>query len=338
MKWLYLVSFLLIFKFCNNQDNSKSEFMIDSKSRTFLVGDTLRFNFIYNMKYDSIKFFLNNKEIESPHLIKDIKLGDKTLRASVYKNNKEKFFFESIRILSSTEPELFSYEIINEFPHDKEAYTQGLEFYKGKLYESTGLKGKSSLREIDFKNGNILRSIKIDKQFFGEGISILNDSVYHLTWQNKIGFVYSLNDFNLSRKFNYNKSIEGWGLCNDGNNLYKSDGTEKIWTLDINSLKELSFIQVTTNKTILKKINELEWINGKIFANTYQFQKEVVLIINPLSGKVEGVIDFSGLKEKVEKIKTLNVLNGIAYNKERKTIFITGKNWSKVFEIKLKNK
>ncbi len=338
MKCLYLFSFLLIFKFCNNKGNVKGQLVIESKSRTYIIGDTLKFHFNYNNQYDSIKFFIDDKMIKSPHIIKDIKLGDKNLKASVYVDNKETVFFESIRILSSSEPELYSYEIINEFPHDKEAYTQGLEFYNGKLYESTGLRGKSSLRELEFASGKIKRLKKIDEKFFGEGISILNDSIYHLTWQNKIGFVYALKSFNLARTFKYNQSQEGWGLCNDGKNLYKSDGTEKIWKLDVGSLKEISYIQVTTNKTILKKINELEWINGKIFANTYQFEKDVVLIINASSGKVEGVVDFSGLKERVQQIKSLNVLNGIAYNEERETIFLTGKNWSKVFEIKLKNK
>ena len=132
-----------------------------------------------------------------------------------------------------------------------------------------------------------------------------------------------------------NNSSEGWGLCNDGKNFYKSDGTNKIWILDSNKLSEIDYIEVMTNNKAINKINELEWVNGKIYANTYQFDKEVVLIINPSSGMVEGVIDFSGLKEKVEQIDSLNVLNGIAYNKKTKTFFITGKNWNTLFEVKI---
>ena len=137
------------------------------------------------------------------------------------------------------------------------------------------------------------------------------------------------------KSFKYNESLEGWGLCNDGEFLYKSDGTEKIWKLDSKTLKELSNINVVTNNKVINKINELEWVDGKIYANTWQFDKEVGVIINPDSGSVDGVIDFSGLKERVTKHENLDVLNGIAYNKKTKTFFVTGKYWDKLFEIKI---
>ena len=136
----------------------------------------------------------------------------------------------------------------------------------------------------------------------------------------------------------YDQSKEGWGLCNDGEFLYKSDGTAQIWRLDPATGKELDYIEATHNKTIVTKINELEWVNGKIYANTYQSQKEVGLIIDPNTGAIEGVIDFSGLKEKVDQIPSLNVLNGIAYHPQRESFFVTGKNWSKVFEVTLQKK
>ena len=146
------------------------------------------------------------------------------------------------------------------------------------------------------------------------------------------------NNFQIIRTFDYNRSKEGWGLCNDGEFLYKSDGSSKIWKIDRKNFNEISYVEVTTDKTILKKINELEWVNGKIYANTYQFNKDVVLIIDPLSGQVEGVIDFSGLKSKVDQIPSLNVFNGIAYNKFKNTFFVTGKNWSKLFEVSIYEK
>ena len=142
----------------------------------------------------------------------------------------------------------------------------------------------------------------------------------------------------MERSFNYDQSKEGWGLCNDGTQLYKSDGTAKIWTLDADSQKELSYIEATTNKTILSKINELEWVEGAIYANTYQAQKDVVVIINPANGAVEGIINFAGLRKKVEQLPNLDVLNGIAYHPGRKTFFVTGKNWSKLFEVTLEKK
>jgi glutamine cyclotransferase len=156
-----------------------------------------------------------------------------------------------------------------------------------------------------------------------------------LTWKSKIGFIYNLKGFKLIKSFNYNNSIEGWGLCNDGEYLYKSDGSEKIWRLDKNNLEEIDFVNVVTNNKVINKINELEWFDDKIYANTYQFNKEVGLIIDPSSGQVDGVIDFSGLKEKVKDHPKLDVLNGIAYNTKRKTFFITGKNWNKLFEIRI---
>ena len=137
----------------------------------------------------------------------------------------------------------------------------------------------------------------------------------------------------LKSSFQYKESSEGWGLCNDGEFLYKSDGTNKIWKLDPNSYQEISYIEVYTNKSKLNKLNELEWVNGDIYANTYQFNKDVVVIINPVNGSVKGVVDFSGLKNKVNQHPNLNVLNGIAFSKKRNSFFITGKNWNKIFEV-----
>jgi glutaminyl-peptide cyclotransferase len=139
----------------------------------------------------------------------------------------------------------------------------------------------------------------------------------------------------MQKSFPYQESKEGWGLCNDGEKLYKSDGTQNIWILDPQDFSEKDRIQVMTHKTALKNLNELEWVDGKIYANTYQFQKDVAVIINPNTGAVEGVVDFTGLKEKVKQHPQLNVLNGIAYHKKRQTFFVTGKNWDKLFEVKI---
>jgi glutamine cyclotransferase len=150
-----------------------------------------------------------------------------------------------------------------------------------------------------------------------------------------MGFVYDKESLSMEKSFPFGNSKEGWGLCNDGNNLFKSDGTHRIWTLDPETYEEKGSIQVMTHKAALKNLNELEYVNGKIYANTYQFQKDVVVIIDPKSGAVEGVVDFSGLKAKVKEHPELNVFNGIAYHPERKTFFVTGKNWDKLFEVKI---
>ncbi|MFO7746096.1 MAG: glutaminyl-peptide cyclotransferase, partial [Psychroflexus sp.] len=163
-----------------------------------------------------------------------------------------------------------------------------------------------------------------------------NGKIYQLTWQSQEGLVYDLETMNLLKKFAYSESKEGWGLCNDGEQLYKSDGTDKIWILNAESLEEESYIQPTTNNAILNQVNELEWVEGKIYANTYQ--KDGVVIINPNTGAVEGVVDFRGLRDKVKQHSRLDVLNGIAYHKSSQRLFVTGKNWNKLFEVKLTEK
>ena len=178
----------------------------------------------------------------------------------------------------------------------------------------------------------------MDDVYFGEGLTFINNKLIQLTWREGIGFQYNPITLEVERSFSYDKSKEGWGLCSDGEKIYKSDGTNLLWILDSKTQKEIENIQVMTNKSTLNKINELEYVNGKIFANTYQFDKEVAVIINPESGMVEGVIDFSGLKDRVNQHSKLDVLNGIAYNKKRGTFFVTGKNWSKLFELKIYQK
>jgi len=228
-----------------------------------------------------------------------------------------------------------SYEVVNEYRHDQNAYTQGLEFYNNQLYESTGLNGKSTLRRIDYRSGEILKIINLDYEYFAEGLTILKDKIYQLTWKNNIGFIYDL-EFNKIGTFNYEKSKEGWGLCNDGEFIYKSDGTSKIWILDPMTLKEISYIDVLTDKSRIKNINELEFIDGKIYANTYQFNRDVVIVINPSNGIVEKVIDFSGIRDRVTQNPNLDVMNGIAFINQK--MYVTGKNWDKLFEVKIVSK
>jgi glutamine cyclotransferase len=165
---------------------------------------------------------------------------------------------------------------------------------------------------------------------------VLNDKLYQLTWQSKVGFLYKVSDFERIDQFQYGKSKEGWGLCNDGSRIFKSDGTERIWLLNPETLVEEDNIQIVTNKSIFNKANELEYVEGKIYANVWQ--KESMMIIDATSGAIEGVVNLGGLKEKVKQHPKLDVLNGIAYHHTRKTFFVTGKNWDTLFEIQLKRK
>lgn len=333
--WILLLS--LLFLKCNGDLSKDFKLTVLEKSKKYTPNDTLRFKLINkkNHPIDSVVYQLEGQKIDELHPLKNRTLGIYDLTASVYVSGRKSDYAEKITIVGLVKPKLYTYSIINEFPHDKTAYTQGLEFYRDTLYESTGLRGKSSLRKVDFKTGKVLQKIDLDKVYFGEGISILNNKLYQLTWQGDMGFQYNPDHLKMERSFSYQDSKEGWGLCNDGQNLYKSDGTHQIWILDGNTQKEIGKVQVMTDKNALKKINELEWVEGKIYANTYQFKKEVGVIINPQTGAVEGVIDFSGLKRKVEQVSNLDVLNGIAYHPKRKTFFVTGKNWSKLFEVKI---
>jgi glutamine cyclotransferase len=189
------------------------------------------------------------------------------------------------------------------------------------------------LRKVNYKTAEVINNVNLTNQYFGEGLTILNDKLYQLTWRENTGFIYDVNTLEKTGIFKYGKSKEGWGLCNDGISLYKSDGTDKIYTLDATNFTEQSHIEAYTNNGKIASLNELEWINGKIYANIYQ--RNGVAIINPKNGAVEGVIDFSPLKEKVTQHPKLDVLNGIAYNPETNTIFVTGKEWDKLFEVEV---
>ena len=327
---------LLVFN-CNSDKSGGFKIQIDSSSSSIYLGDKISLNITSsnNKVIDSINYFLNNNKISNQIRLNNNKVGENFAKADIYSNGKKISLNKKFDIYSNIKPELMTYDIVNEFSHDQNAYTQGLEIYENFLFESTGLNGKSSLRKINLNTGEIINMINLEYEYFGEGLTVLNDKIYQLTWKNKIGFIYDL-ELNNIGTFNYGKSKEGWGLCNDGNYIYKSDGTSKIWRLDPNTLEEIDFIDVMTDKSRIKNINELEYIDGKIYANTYQQNRDVVIVINPSNGVVENVIDFSGLREKVLQTPDLDVMNGIAYNKGK--LFVTGKNWDKVFEVKVYSK
>ncbi|UNY98194.1 glutaminyl-peptide cyclotransferase [Zhouia spongiae] len=341
---ILIFSFLpVFFMACNGKHATKKNRLsinIEAPEKNIHLNDVIKV-YIKNPKdltISGVSYKLDGNEVsitDNTLRLEDIKLGKHLLEASVKTEGEMITVSKSFTVFNHTAPKVYTYKIINEYPHDIEAFTQGFEFYRDTLFEGTGRNGLSKLRKINFKTGQPYKEIKLANAYFGEGITILNDKVYQLTWQGNTGFVYDVNTFEKLNTFKYDHSKEGWGLCNDGKKLFKSDGTERIWTLDPDTLVEESYIEVYTNKTKLQKINELEYVNGKIYANTWQFEKEVGIIINPENGAVEGVIDFSGLKDKVKQHPALDVLNGIAYNKSRKTFFITGKNWDKTFEVEL---
>ena len=227
----------------------------------------------------------------------------------------------------------WTYQIVKTYPHDREAFTQGLEYRDGFLYEGTGLHGRSSLRKVKLETGVVLQKLSLPAHYFGEGISVVGDRIVQLTWQSEVGFVWGLHDFKLQNKFTYRG--EGWGLTTDGKNLYFSDGTDEIRVLDGKTLTETRRIRVRESGRPLKDLNELEWVEGEILANVWQTDR--IVKINPLDGRVTGSIDLTGILPPAERAGT-DVLNGIAYDAAAKRLFVTGKLWPKLFEIKLVKK
>ncbi|MEY8848667.1 glutaminyl-peptide cyclotransferase [Psychroserpens sp. XS_ASV72] len=336
-KFLIIIVIGLFFVSCGDSKSKISSLSIstNAKDNAVALGNTIKFsiNNPENIDIKSVSYKLDDKPIQENLEVSNFKLGVQTVTATIDLGDTSEAISTKITILNNQLPKIYGYKIINEYPHDITSYTQGLEFYNGELYESTGQYGESKLRKVDFKTGEVLKNIDLSSSYFGEGLTILNDKIYQLTWQENIGFVYDVNTFEKTNSFKYGQSKEGWGICNNGSILYKSDGTENIWLLNPETLTEDSKIQVYTNKGKIIGINEMEWVNGKIFANRYQ--KNGVAIINPENGAVEGVIDFSPLRSMVTQHQGLDVLNGIAYNPETQTLFITGKRWDKLFEVEV---
>jgi len=227
-------------------------------------------------------------------------------------------------------PVNYTYEVINVYPHDPNAFTQGLIIVEGVMFESTGLKGSSTLRRVDLETGNVLQNYALLEEFFGEGITVFDDKIIQLTYQQGIGFIYDKWSFDLLGEFNY--STEGWGITTDGTQLIMSDGSAYLYFLDPETFEVIGRIEVWDDGPV-ERINELEYINGEVYANIWLTDR--IAIINPNTGQVTGWIDLTGIYTS-ETINSNNVLNGIAYDTEGERLFVTGKRWSKLFQIELK--
>ena len=288
---------------------------------------------------DSVVYFVDDIRWTSANLdpitidFKDGRVGQRQITAQIYSGATTYTTSKNIILLANQAPEVYEYTILETYPHDRTAFTQGIEFVGDTLYESTGKTGLSTLRKVDYTTGEVIQNVNLGPQFFGEGLTVKDGKVYQLTWKRNIGMVYNATTLEKERIFNYNKSLEGWGLCNDGSTIYKSDGTQRIWTLDSNNLLESGYIEVYTHTSKIDQINELEYIEGKIYANVWQ--KDAIAIINPNTGVVEGIINTKTLKDQVTQHEDLDVLNGIAYKGEPGIIYLTGKNWDKLFKVQI---
>jgi len=228
-------------------------------------------------------------------------------------------------------PTEYTFEVVRQFPHDPRAFTQGFTYNDGFFYEGTGRTGQSSLRQVNPENGHMVRKVDLAPELFGEGITVLGNEVFQLTWLSHLGFVYDLRDFHLLRTFQY--AGEGWGLTTDGHDLFMTDGSAEIRVLDASTFSEKRRIKVRESGKPVDQLNELEFIEGEIYANIWHSDR--IARISPETGKVVGWIDLTGLLGPFYQRQAEEVLNGIAYDPTGKRLFVTGKLWPKIFEIRV---
>ncbi|MNK08652.1 Glutamine cyclotransferase [compost metagenome] len=270
----------------------------------------------------------------------NLPLGYRMLTAIVKSGDKVDTITNNIILTTDKKPVKLKYTLVNTFPHDTSSYTQGLSFVDGKLLESTGRKGLSQLKYVDVRTGKAIKSAQIKPEYFGEGSVRVGNQIIVLTWQENVGLVYDANTLEEKSTFPYQASREGWGLTYDGQQLLRSDGSNKIWFMNAETFKEEGFIEVYDHKGAVERLNELEYIDGKLYANVYGTNK--IVIIDPNTGIVEAEVDLTKLvpknyfKDDYEIGN--NVLNGIAYDAAGKRLFVTGKKWPNLFEIKLSEK
>ncbi len=257
--------------------------------------------------------------------------GRKSVRVVAYKKGKARTTLTRfVTVLSDVVPKRNGYRIINSYPHDMEAFTQGLFYNDGLLYEGTGETG-SSLREVELATGRILRQLNLDPSLFGEGITLYGDRIYQVTWTSNVGFVYDRSTFRQINRIYY--QTQGWGLTTLDDNIIMSDGTNVIYYIEPESFTVVSRREVYDNEKKVDQLNELEYINGELWANIWN--TDLIARIDPVSGKVIAYIDLKGILNDPRIDTTEDVLNGIAYDKDNNRIFVTGKNWPKLFEIRI---
>jgi glutamine cyclotransferase len=261
------------------------------------------------------------------------RVGQTTLKIQVYYNDSlEESHAVSLVILSDVVPQKYTYRVISKYPHDADAYTQGLIYENGRFLESTGLEEKSSVRIVNIKTGTPEKMMPLAKEFFGEGIALYKDQIYQVTWKSQVGFIYDKNTLEQIRSFDY-QIREGWGLTTDGQYLVMSDGSSQLYFIEPEFFTQVDKIDVFDNKGMIPSLNELEFVRGKILANVYG--ESYIVLIDPASGKVLGKLDLKELLPEGSAGDLNRVLNGIAYNSLTGPLYITGKHWPVLYEIVL---
>ena len=343
-----LTSFVLV----NCAQSSKrtrkpvTSIQITPKNKNYTVGDRLTINLKTKIKDGSlskIELFLDGKSVYTSEKVEctyDIEtlsyqVGTHYLKTIATTNDGTTGEnYSDFLLLSDIVPQKYGYKVIKTYFHNTKNFTEGFEIRNGFLYESTGQEGTSSIFQIDLSNMKVVKENKLEDKYFGEGITILNGKLYQLTYKTQIGFVRDLNTFNLIKTWNF-KNEQGWGMTNDGKYLIMSDGTEFLTYLDPETLSEVKRIEVCNNKGVVINLNELEYINGEIWANLWT--TDTIVKIDPKTGKITAEINLKGLLNSgLNNNKTqVDVLNGIAFDHDKNKIYVTGKLWPKIFEIEL---
>ncbi len=315
---------------------------LEEKKENYVIGDLVQFELAApdSVIVDSVKTYANSKIqniITKNHDIINIQtsnlpVGNNTFKLDIFlSNGKRESHYKSLKFLSDIRPKQLTVNIVKIYPHDPNAYTQGLFYDNGFLYEGTGKRGRSSLRKVELETGELISSHALPNEYFGEGIASVNGRIIQLTWTSKTGFVYDKESLELLNKVQY--PTQGWGLTTDGTRLIMSDGTATIYFLDPEYFNEINRIKVYNHNGPIQDLNELESINGKVYANIWQ--ESYIISFDPETGKVLERIDCSKLVPEKYKNDRDNVLNGIAYDSENQRLFLTGKRWSKIYQVEI---
>jgi glutaminyl-peptide cyclotransferase len=291
--------------------------------------------------FDSIKYQIDGRDITTVTDTQSVEVatgglafGGRLITAIVYSDNEKTEINTNFQLIPAKAAQKLTYTVVNTFPHDTSSYTQGLEYHDGILYESDGLKGESSLRKVEVKTGKILKKVDIPAQYFAEGITLVGNKIIMLTYQEGVGFIFDKNTLAKIGEFPYPGNREGWGLAFDGTHLLNSDGSSTIYYLDKDTYQIKKSIEVYDHNGPVDSLNELEYINGKIWANIYMSDR--VVIINPVTGGVEQELNLQDLSPYADRQETGYVLNGIAWDAKGERLFVTGKKWNKLYQIQVK--
>ena len=315
---------------CKTQQ-SKVEFVNPGNNSTILKGEKVEVKLKFpNSAVDSVVYSVDgdvfDRKTDTSAVVFDTQaysFGNKRLSAKVYSQGKEDIAYSEVMVVPpAAKP--YAFEVLNTYPHDKGAFTQGLYYDNGTLYETTGQKGESTLRKVELSTGKVLQKADMAADEFGEGMTIVGNQMYVLTWENMKGHIYDKNSFKLLKSFEYQNSKEGWGLTYDGEQFIKSDGSNNLYFLDPATMAEKGSIAVFDENGPVEKLNELEFIDGKVYANLYYGDKDEMVIIDPKTGVVEGKINFVGLYSE-KRAPFDNEMNGVAYKSDSKTLLVTGR-------------